>query len=66
MMGIHQLKILKFAIQYHGGWHFYEKDRNTVRAVMSLAKLQLIRLNDNHQFTLNKSPQFSGCKICKR
>lgn len=50
-MGKHQLRLLKFAIKYHG-WHTYGKDRSTVSAVNTLSAMGLLELNEFRQFRL--------------
>lgn len=52
-MGRNQLRLLKFAIQYPGGWHGYGRDRSTVSAVNSLAGAGFLEISDtSRQFRL--------------
>ena len=48
-MGRHQLRLLKFALDYPG-WQPHGTDRQTVRAVNSLARIGLIEVNPFRQF----------------
>jgi hypothetical protein len=64
-MGKHQLRLLKFAIRYlsDGQWHSYGKDQTTVRAVKSLARMDLIELSDvSRQFRLKTNKTENSSK----
>lgn len=54
-MGRHQLRLLKFALDYPFEWHGYGTDRNTVRAINTLASIGVLELSDtSRQFHLRR------------
>jgi hypothetical protein len=52
-MGREAIRLLKFAIRYQGGWHSYNTDQKTVRAVRRLVTLGFLEVNHEcRQFRL--------------
>jgi hypothetical protein len=58
-MGRHQLRLLRFALDYPSQWHTYGKDKSTTSAVYALASLELIELSkETRQFRLRRPRHF--------
>ncbi len=55
VMGKHQLRLLRFVIDFPG-WHSYSTDTNTMRALASLDQMGLIeRERETRQFRLRQA-----------